>query len=74
MTERKRIERMTADVATGWARRDRQETGGRDQPQCFYGGAFPQSAQKASVRGLSPKARIERADTEVSLSPFVSFE
>ena len=23
---------------------DRQGTGGRDQPQCFYGGAFPRPA------------------------------
>lgn len=37
-----------------------QVSGGGDQPQCFYGGAFPQllrTKARRNVRGLSPKAK-----------------
>lgn len=36
--------------------KDRQGTGGGDQPQCFYGGAFQRSSRWRIVRGLSPEA------------------
>lgn len=52
--------REAAGAAEAGKARREQVSGGGDQPQCFYGGAFPQHLRtrvRRNVRGLSPKAK-----------------